>query len=95
MGRTIQPYSIQLERMRDRFSKFRRSLRREDQEIFDEMFRFAKANVQAGVMAAAPNPMDSILLSILLEQQRQIQQLQTDLQKLKNNGPEIQKQNEN
>lgn len=82
MGRTIRPYSMQLEFMRERFKKFRRALRKQDQDILDELFRQAKSNVQAGVMASSPNPMDSVLLSILVEQQRQIHDLRLQIKNL-------------
>jgi hypothetical protein len=70
MGRTVSPYSWQIERLRERFRKFRRALRREDQRLFDDLMLFAKLHVQAGVMASSPNPADSVFLSILIEQQR-------------------------
>ncbi len=79
MGRTVTPYSMQLQIIRRRLQNFRRALRKEDQLIFDELFRHAKFNVQAGVMAANPNPIDSILLAILIEQQKQINELRRQL----------------
>ena len=66
MGRTVMPYSMQIDRVQQRFQKFRRSLRRDDQEIFDQLFRDARRQVQAGVMAANPNPADSVFLSALI-----------------------------
>lgn len=70
MGRTVSPYSWQIERLRERFRRFRRALRREDQKLFDDLMLFAKLHVQAGVMAASPNPADTVFLSIMIEQQR-------------------------
>lgn len=70
MGRTVSPYSWQIERLRERFRRFRRALRREDQKLFDELMLYAKLHVQAGVMAASPNPADTVFLSIMIEQQR-------------------------
>lgn len=84
MGRTIVPYSIQINRIKQRFQAFRKTLRREDQEIFDELMRHPKMHVQAGVMAAFPNPNDPVIMSILLEQQKQIKQLQYQLNLLQN-----------
>jgi len=82
MGRTIAPYSIQMELVEQRFSKFRRALRKQDQEIADDLFRYAKFHVQAGVMAANPNPADSMLFAMLLEQQRTIRKLQQQITEL-------------
>ena len=83
MGRTVAAYSWQLEKVRDRFRKFRVSLRREDQHLFDDLMLYAKLHVQAGVMAAFPNPSDPVMLSILIEQQRQLSRMKRELQRLK------------
>ena len=82
MGRTIAPYSIQMEMVEHRFSKFRRALRKQDQELADDLFRYAKFHVQAGVMAANPNPADSMLFAMLLEQQRKIRELESQVKAL-------------
>lgn len=62
--------------------KFRRALRKNDQDLFDELIRQAKYHVQAGVMASNPNPVDSMLFAMLLEQQRMIRELQKQVQAL-------------
>lgn len=89
MGRTIEPYSYLIERVRDRFRKFRQSLRKEDQRIFDQLMVYVKLHVQAGVMASFPNPADPVFISILIEQQRQIEKLKNQIESIKEN----QKQN--
>lgn len=83
MGRTLQPYSIQIDLIEERFGKFRRTLRREDQLVFDQLFRHARKQLQAGVLAASPNPFDSMALSMLIELQRQLNERQTELQYLR------------
>lgn len=83
MGRTLQPYSIQIDLVEERFGKFRRTLRREDQLIFDQLFRHARKQLQAGVLAASPNPFDSMALSMLIELQRQLNQNQAELERLR------------
>lgn len=92
MGRTIAPYSIQLQMIEARLGKFRRALRKPDQELLDELLRFAKKHVQAGVLASNPNPNDSILLAMLIEQQRQLHELRRQVEGLK---PETIKQSDN
>ena len=72
-----------MEVVEGRFQKFRRALRKGDQELADELFRYAKYHIQAGVLAANPNPADSMLFAMLIEQQRRIKDLQTQLQTLK------------
>lgn len=82
MGRTITPYSMQIEMIRKRLSGFRRALRKEEQLIFDEIFRQAKFNVQSGVMASNPNPLDSIILTVLIEQQKELSFMKEKIEKI-------------
>ena len=59
MGRTVLPYSHVWEEERGRWQKFRRALRRQDQEQFDRLFELARLHLQAGVYAANPWPLES------------------------------------
>lgn len=72
MGRTVLPFSQVIRLEMERLKKFRRALRKEDQEIFDRLFDQAQMQVQSGVFASFSEPMIPILLSILLEQERRI-----------------------
>ena len=54
MGRTVLPYSHAWEEERERWRKFRRALRREDQAHLDRLFELARLHLQAGVYAANP-----------------------------------------
>ena len=69
MGRTVLPYSHVWEEERLRWQKFRRALR-EDQTQFDRLFELARLHLQAGVYASNPWPLESMLLSMLLEHQK-------------------------
>ena len=79
MGRTVLPYSHVWEEERGRWQKFRRALRRQDQEQFDRLFELARLHLQAGVYAANPWPLESMLLSMLLEHQKVISALEERL----------------
>jgi len=70
MGRTVLPFSHVLEREYAEWKKFRRALRKEDQEAFDRLFDRAKLHVQAAAYASHPWPMESIFLSICLEHEK-------------------------
>lgn len=83
MGRTITAYTQQLDLIETRLKKFRTALRRQDRELFDQCLLSARRHSQAGVMAAAANPMDSFLLSVIIEQQREIRALKIDIEKIK------------
>jgi hypothetical protein len=70
MGRTVLPFSQVLEREYEEWKKFRRALRKEDQEAFDRLFDRAKLHVQAAAYTSHPWPLESILLSICLEHEK-------------------------
>ncbi len=80
MGRTIMPYSWVMESERERLKPFRRALSKEDQQAFDRLFDRAKMHTSAGVYMSHPWPMETILLSIVLEQGKVIEGI---LEKLK------------
>ncbi len=82
MGRTVLPYSHVWEEERQRWQKFRRALRREDQAQFDHLFELARLHLQAGVYASNPWPLESMLLSMLLEHQKVLSALEERLEKL-------------
>lgn len=87
MGRTIEPYSRQIERIEERLKDFRKGLRKKDQEAFDDLMRISKLQIQAGVMASNPNPFDSMMLSMLIALLNDIKELKSQVEKL-NNGNE-------
>jgi hypothetical protein len=70
MGRTVLPFSMVLAEQQKRFGPFRRTLRKQDQELFDELFERARLHVQACVQEANPEPMESIFISVLIEMLR-------------------------
>ncbi|MCG6142233.1 hypothetical protein EHQ23_16990 [Leptospira bourretii] len=82
MGRTIAPYSRQMLQIEENLSDFRRSLRKQDQDIFDDLIRTAKLQVQAGVMASLPYPIDSMILSMLIDLKKEMNEIKKGLQKI-------------
>ncbi len=79
MGRTVLPFSQILEREYQDWKKFRRGLRREDQAVLDRLFDLARLHVQAGVYASRPWPLETILVSILIEQEKALADLRAKL----------------
>ncbi len=75
MGRTVLPYSQMWEEERERWRKFRRALRKEDQVHFDRLFEAARLHLQAGVYAANPWPLESMLLAMLLEHEKAVSEM--------------------
>ena len=86
MGRTTPTATMLIQYEQSSWSQFRRALRKEDQRIFDQLFTYAKINLPAISIQAHPIPFESILLSMLLEQQKQIGVL-TD--KLRDYGEQV------
>lgn len=86
MGRTTPTATMLIQYEEGNWSQFRRALRKEDQNIFDQLFSYAKINLPAISIQAHPIPFESILLSMLLEQQKQIHTL-TD--KLRDYGEQL------
>ncbi len=75
MGRTVLPYSQVWEEERQRWWKFRRALRKEDQGHLDRLFESARLHLQAGVYAANPWPLESMFMAMLLEHEKAIAKL--------------------
>jgi hypothetical protein len=79
MGRTVLPFSRVLEQEVQEWKKFRRGLRKEDQQFLDRLFEEARLHVQAGVYASRPWPFESILVSILIEHEKTLVELRSRL----------------
>ena len=79
MGRTVLPFNQVLEQEFRSWAKFRRALRKEDQEAFDALFGAAKYHVAAASYASQLNPLEAIFLSILIEHQKTLDALNARL----------------
>jgi|GEM_PF-567953 len=79
MGRTVLPFNQMLEQAFRNWAKFRRALRKEDQEAFDALFGAAKYHVAPASYASQLNPTEAIFLSILLEHQKALDALKARL----------------
>jgi hypothetical protein len=82
MGRTVAPFSQILQAEFESWNKFRRVLRREDQEAFDGLFAAAKFHVAAMVYASRLTPVEAIFMGILVEHQKAVAQLKGRIREL-------------
>jgi hypothetical protein len=82
MGKTLPAFSQIIEYERRKWAPFKRTLPKPDQAIFDRLFDCAKLHIQAGVMVARPWPFETIVMAIVLEQQKQVERLQSPLDEL-------------
>src|ERR1700716_4578758 len=72
MGRTVPTFVQLIQEAAERWKKFRRALRREDQPHFDRLFTRVRCYTQAATYQAHDNPMEAILLSIALDQEKRL-----------------------
>jgi hypothetical protein len=86
MGKTLPPFSQLVEAERRRWMPFKKALLKADQPIFDRLFDCAKLHIQAGVMVSRPWPFETIVMAILLEQQKQLEQARRLLDELRSRG---------
>jgi hypothetical protein len=75
MGRTVLPFTQELYREEDSWKAFRRALRKEDRELFDELFAAARYHTSACTCAGRAVPFEAILMSILIEERRAAREL--------------------
>lgn len=75
-GRTLPTYTNIVDEYTSFLRKYRSALRKEDQEAFDQLMAFARLHVSAGNYTARLNPLESMFISIMLEQQRELGRIQ-------------------
>ena len=100
MGRTNPTYRDALRAIEDRWSDFRRALRRRDQPRFDQLFVYAREHADASGLLNHQNPLLPALLSIDLEQQsrldeheQRIEELEERLKCLSDHDPSMTNEN--
>lgn len=82
MGRTNPTFTQLVLLLPEHLQKFRRALRREEREVFDRLICFALAHAGECTYSASLNPVDVMLFSITLEQQKKIEFLESRIREL-------------
>ena len=77
MGRTMPSITQAFLEEEQAFTRFRRALRRTDQLALDELFASARQHLAAAAYASHALPMETFLLSMLLEQHKEVLRLRT------------------
>jgi len=80
MGRTVPTFVQLIQQAAERWKKFRRALRREDQPHFDRLFVRVRCYAHAATYQCHDNPMEAILLSIALDQEKRLSAVEKVLQ---------------
>jgi hypothetical protein len=76
MGRTVPTFTQLLHAEMSSLAKYRRALRREDQEVFDDLFTHARQHVAESAYASHLSPFEVMLLSTLLELGKKVRRLE-------------------
>ena len=84
MGKTVPSYRIALEWEIDNWKGFRNALHKQGEvEAFDTLMDMARNHASAGGCATNPVLFEPMVMSMLLDQQKQIQDLRSKLHELK------------
>lgn len=75
MGRTLATFTQLVQEEIASWRRYRRALRAEDQQALDKLFAAARKHSAAGAYLARDMPFEVMLLSMLVEHQKHIQQL--------------------
>jgi hypothetical protein len=82
MGRTNPTYRDALRAIEERWSEFRRALRRRDQPRFDRLFEYAREHADASGLLNHQNPLLPALFSIDVEQEARLDEHEERLAEL-------------
>jgi hypothetical protein len=82
MGRTLPSITQAFLAEEQSFSRFRRALRRSDQLVLDDLFAAAHQHLAAAAFASHALPFEIFLLTMLLEEHKQVMRLGQLLEKL-------------
>jgi hypothetical protein len=75
VGRTVPTYRNTAESMIQSWGDFRRALPQEDREVFDHMVNRIRMHASASTYAIFNDPFEGAVLSMLLEQEKEIARL--------------------
>ncbi len=82
MGRTLPTITQQFSDSEASLSRFRRALRRSDQVALDDLFAAARQHLAAASYSAHILPFEVFLLSMLLEEHKEVMRLRTRVEEL-------------
>ena len=83
MGRTVRTYRTVLEELIADWERFRKALRKEDREAFDRLMEKARTHASAASYDARVDPSESLVMSILVELERELAELRIELDELR------------
>jgi len=88
MGRTLKPITQVFLEEEQAFARFRRALRRSDQLVLDDLFASARQHIAAAAFASHALPFEVFLLSMLLEEHKEVVRLRRLIEEMQNGSKE-------
>lgn len=82
MGRTNPTFRDLLGRLEEEWGEFRRGLRRRHQPVFDRLFGYAREHADAASHLNHHDPIVPVLVSIAIEQETRIDELEARVETL-------------
>jgi hypothetical protein len=76
MGKTTPTTAVLMQQEKAALSRYRRALRKEDQQAFDALWVHVTKHMMACTQANHLLPLETFLLTMLLEEHKEIQRLQ-------------------
>ena len=83
MGRTQVSITQSFQEERQAFARFRRALRRQDQQALDDLFASAQKHLAAASYASHALPFETFLLAMLLEEHKEVIRLRGEIERLR------------
>lgn len=88
MGRTLKSITQVFLEEEQAFARFRRALRRSDQLVLDDLFASARQHIAAAAYASHALPFEVFLLSMLLEEHKEVVRLRQLIEEMQNDSNE-------
>ena len=82
MSRPWPSFSRLIEQERRRWASFRRALSQPDADAFDSLFACITRHLQAEVYLSRPRTFEAMILAVLLEHQKRVEEMVSELEKL-------------
>ena len=82
MGRTNPTYHDVIRALEDRWQQYRRALRHDDKRHFDRLFEHGRAHADAAGYLNHQEPELTLLVSVVLEQEKELQALHERIEAL-------------
>ena len=72
LGRTVPTFRTEIERIVSRWEKFGSALRKEEKTYLERVIAKARHHSSASTYAALVNPVEGMMLSIMIEQEKEL-----------------------